>query len=186
MILGEAVLGAAYGAQHPGVEIGDASDEVEHVLLHGVVEKRVDGEITAPCVFLGVGEMDVVRVPPIGVGALAAEGGDLEFLPIEENKHHAKGSAHADGALEQSLDLLGPGRSGDIPVFGGGAKQLIADAAANHVGLVTMGAEGADDVQGSGVAGELAGDSQHAVPYARPGGNSTGAGKSLDGRRRGQ
>ena len=136
--------------------------------MERIEEEAVDGEVAAADVFFGaLGVADGVGVAAVGIGAVGAEGGDLclcvvglgrfgiicfggrvrltEGVGYEDD---SEVGAYGEGAGEEIEDDVGGGAGGYIVVGGGAAEEEIADAAAGEVGLVGMGAEGADDVEG--------------------------------------
>ena len=113
---------------------GSASRSVERV-----VGDRVHREV-APLEILveRAHEDHLVGAPSVAVGALAAEGGDLDVLPrpvaLGEHGDGAVLLAGRDGALapEHARDLGRLGRGGDVEVLGGAAAQEIAHRAADQ------------------------------------------------------
>ncbi len=87
LVFGEAGDGVADGADDAGGEVGLTVDKVEGggcsvgvlVIQERIEEHAVDGEVAAEHIFAGVGgEADRVGAAAVGVGAIVAEGGDLD------------------------------------------------------------------------------------------------------------
>ena len=113
----------------------------------------------------------------VGVGAVAAEGGDLsdgiarggigrvfERRSLVEglvgDEDDAEVGADGEGAREELEDDVGRGGGGHVVVERGAAEEQVADAAAGEVGLVALGAQGFDDAERGF---ELAGGGGHLV-----------------------
>ena len=122
--------------------------------LQRVEEHAVDGEVAALRVLLGRGEHDRVGPAAVGVGAVGAEGGDLDrepFAVVAARADHlddAEAAPRSRCAAEQRPDLLRPGVGGDVVVLRGEAEEFVADAAAGPQGRVPGLLELADDVDG--------------------------------------
>src|SRR5690606_18092479 len=82
------------------------------------------------------------------VGALGAEGGDLDGHAATLHEDDAEVGPDCRGAVEEGLDAVGGGAGGDVEISGGEAEQGVADAPAGEVGDVAVGGEGASDVCG--------------------------------------
>jgi hypothetical protein len=107
----------------------------------GVEEHTVDGEVAAEGVFTGRREDDLVGAAAVGVGAVGAEGGDLDAEVAgvgagAEDLDDAEADADGDGAAEEALDFVGAGGGGDVEVLGDEAEEFVADAAAGEEGFV--------------------------------------------------
>src|SRR6185437_8019754 len=66
----------------------------------------------------------------------------------QRHEHYAKLGAYRVGLREDAHDFLGGGVGCDVVIGGLAAKQEIAHASADEIGLVSMFAEGADDRDG--------------------------------------
>lgn len=66
-----------------------------------VFEEAVDGEVAAVGVFLGGGESDGMGAASIFVGAIGAEGGDLDVVALELYDDDAEVGADFVGAGEK-------------------------------------------------------------------------------------
>jgi hypothetical protein len=79
---------------------------------------------------------------------IVAERGDLVHHPVPvDDADGAVLDPHGRGALEQPLNLLRPGRGGEIEVGVGVAQQGVPQGAAHAPGLVTGGFQHPGDLQ---------------------------------------
>src|SRR5208282_2325345 len=115
-----------------------------------IVEERVDGEVTADRVLVGIAK-DVVatdenivgRVGRVVVGHLdhfglgtAAEGRDLDYLASrEENMGKAKPPPDDAAIAKERADVFGAGARRDIEVLWLAPEQQVSDTASDEVGL---------------------------------------------------
>ena len=100
MILGEAGLGIADGAEDAGIEVASAVDVVDDVVLNRVVEHAVDREVAALGVGGRVAVMHVVGASTVAVIGVAAEGGDFDLVFVQQDHDHAELGADLQGAAE--------------------------------------------------------------------------------------
>lgn len=143
VIFGEPGFGVADGANEFAVQVGLAVDVVDDGLGLGVVEEGVDGEVAAGGVFGGIGfEGYCLRVAAVGVGAIAAEGGDFDAVPEDD----AEVGADEFSAYEEFRKFIGTGIGGNVPVFGLAGEEHVADAAAGEEGSVSGGVESFQDL----------------------------------------
>ena len=107
----------------------------------GVIRHRIDREIaTGQIAIDAIEELDVIRMPPVTIGAVSSVCRDLEGFVIDDDGHGTVLDAGID-RLEAcisscGLDLLGLGRGGDIPIVGNAAHESIAHAPAHDIRLV--------------------------------------------------
>lgn len=162
VILLEAGGGIANGADDAGVEVGAAADVVDEAAGLGVEEEAVDGEVPAEGVLLGGGEGDGLGAAAVAIGAVGAEGGDLDPAGAGGgDDDDAEVGADELGAGEESGDLGRGGGGGDVVVLGVAAEEVVAHRAAGEVGLMAGLVEAVDDFEdvggeGHGEAGSVA------------------------------
>ncbi len=154
LVLGEAQVGLADGADGLCGEVGAASDEVEHggreVAGCGVGQRveqhAVDGEVPAPHILLGRGgEVDGIGPPSVAVRSVVAEGGDLgdalAAVALRAHENDAEVRADGVGLREERLDDIRRRGGGHVDVLGREAEQQVAHGAAGEVGLMARLAE---------------------------------------------
>ena len=142
-VLVEAALRLAHAAEQPALEVGAAAEGVGD-MPRGVHGHGVHGEVPPREVGLQrTAEGDAVGPAVVGVGALGAEGGDLDLAAGGEDGDRAVLYARGHAAREEGEHLLRHGGGGGVPVRGAAAKQAVAHAAPGEYGLVTGRAEGA-------------------------------------------
>lgn len=130
----EAVGGGADGAEGFGFDIAKAVDVVDDFAGGGIFEESVDSEVAPVCVFLWGGEGDGVGATSISVGAVGAEGGDLDVMALVFHDDDAEVSADFIGAGEELEDFCRGGGGGDIVVLGLEVEEFVAHTAAGEVG----------------------------------------------------
>lgn len=164
----EAFLGVADGAEGARFEIGPAVDVVDDFAGEGILKEAVDGEVAALGVFLGRGEFNGFGAATVFVGAIGAEGGDLDHFVIAFHDDDAEVCADGIGSFEKGLDLGGSGGGGEVVVLGFLAEELVADGTTGKVDDMTSLAQDA-----GGFDGELflAGHDEGKVVAMREGGN---------------
>ena len=113
----EALPGNSDRAHDSGLEVGPSAHEVEDLAGGGILEEAVDGEVAPAGIDFCIGERHGLGVTPVAVGAIRAEGGDLEFVSGRAHEDDAEMSAYLIAAGKEAEDLLGPGRGGDVIVF---------------------------------------------------------------------
>lgn len=135
MVFGEALVGVADGADGFVGEILAAVDEVDDLVGLGVVEEAVDGEVAAGGVAGGVGfELDRLGMAAVEVGAIGTECRDFDAVPEDD----AEVGADELSAGEEGSEFGGLGVGGDVEILGLAVEEVIADAAADQVGLVAV------------------------------------------------
>ena len=85
LVFHKAGFGITNGANDPGFEIVLASDEVEDLVLLGIEQQAVDGEVTALHVLARIAsKLNFIGMASIGVANIAAKGGNLdaEFVGV--------------------------------------------------------------------------------------------------------
>ena len=135
VVLFEAAVRRADGADHAVFEVGASADVVEDLAGHGVEEEGVDGEVAAENIFGRICfKHDGVGMPPVGVGAFAAEGGDFGREGAGADEDDAEVSADEFGVgggsgggrrgvhLEDLDHFIGAGVGDDIEILGGAAE----------------------------------------------------------------
>lgn len=144
--------GLADGSDDLALEVLESADVVEDLILEGVVEESVDGEIAALGVFCGRAELDGVGVSAVGVGFIAAEGGDFDGTGRfgAQDGDDAEGGPDGQGAAvtEDLADLFGGSAGRDVVIVGAASEELITDAPAGQDGLVAGLGEPADQLDG--------------------------------------
>jgi hypothetical protein len=139
---------------HPPLDVRHATNPVEHFLALDVVEERVDGEVPAHGVLVGLAERVVVPDQEVlGVSLLflgrAPEGRGLDDLPSrEQHVDQPKPSPDDAGIAEQRSNVVRASAGRDVEVLGGAIEQEIPDAAADDVGLVAVPSKALDDLDG--------------------------------------
>ncbi len=134
MVFAKAKGGVANGADEAAGEIVAAANEVEDFAGEGIEEEAVDGEVAAGGVSGGGSlEGDAIGPAAVGVGVLAAIGGDFDAI----DEHDAEVGADAEGIGKEGLHLLRRGTRGDVVVGGLAVEQEVADAAADPVSGVS-------------------------------------------------
>ena len=135
---------------------------VEDLAPIEIVEERVDREVAAERVFVGLAEDvvaadeevvdDVVGSSSGAPGRVAPEGGDLDDLAAAE-EHVREAEAPADDAAvaEERAHVFGAGAGRDVEVLRASAEEEVADAAADEVRLEAAALEAANDLGGVGV-----------------------------------
>ena len=96
----------ADGADDPLFKIFLATDKIENLLLDGIVEHAIDGEVASFSVLLGSCRIDASGPSSIDVAAVFAEGSDFIMVPLLDDDDDAKGNSDRNGAGKQSLDLF--------------------------------------------------------------------------------
>ena len=76
----DAADGMANGTEKPGLEIGFASDEVDHFITNRTVKESVDCEVPALRVFFRRGVGHHPRLPAIFETAIGPESGYLDMV----------------------------------------------------------------------------------------------------------
>lgn len=144
--------GLADGSDDLALEVIESTDVVEDLILEGVVEESVDGEIAALGVLSGRAELDGVGVSAVGVGFIAAEGGDFDVTGRfgSQDGDNAEGGPDGQSAAvtEDLSDLFGGSAGSDVIIVGAASEELIADAPAGQDGLVAGLGEPADQLDG--------------------------------------
>ena len=175
LVLGEAALRIADGADDAGLQVVAAADKIEHaIVVQRVHQQAVDGEVAALHVLLRVfGVADAVGMASVGVGAVVAEGRDLDVVRMlgrngrwrrlvwvpnpsflclagsfQRYQHNAELRADGVGLREDAHDLRRRGIGGDIVIGGGDAEQRVADAASGEISLEAAVAKLANDIGG--------------------------------------
>ena len=127
-------------AQSAGLEVGHATEIVEHLVADRVVIERVDGEVATQRVFMLRAEDIVAKHPTmligLGIGLQGAKGGGFDGLAPEHDMDDLEAPPDDAGAAKECLHFLGRGIGGDVEVFGLQPEQRVANAAADHEGLV--------------------------------------------------
>ena len=134
-------------------------------VVDGIVEKRVDREVSAPGVFLNgsefvvaenhvfrsggaLGGIHLLRSGSVVFGLLA-EGADLQNLlaVIEMNQTETAADDHAALLPENLFHLFGRGGCGNIVILRLTVQQKIADGAAHDVGFIPSILKGGDNIR---------------------------------------
>ena len=146
-VLGEAAGRLPHAAEQPGGQILLAVEQIHQAPL-GMPGHGVDGEIPAGKVVLqAAGKGHGIRVAAVGIGPVAAEGGDFNgVVPGGHPGDGAVGRAGLHQALpgKAGLCLLGQGAGGDVPVRGRLAQQGIPHAAPHAPGPEAPGLQAAE------------------------------------------
>ncbi len=154
-VFGEARAGVSDRAYQAGIQVFHAAHEVKDRIpglprcgKHLRVQHHaVDGEVAAlHILFRAVGESHRVRVPAVGIGAIAAKGGDFGhnlLVPggLATDQDDAEMRAHGKGLVEQGEHLIRRRAGGDVEVLRLAAQQQVAHTTAHEVGLMTGGAQ---------------------------------------------
>ena len=144
MVFGEPSVRVADGADGFVGEVVAAVDVVDDLIGLAVVEEAVDGEVAAGGVAGGVGfELDGLGVAAVEVGAVGTECRDFDAVPEDD----AEVGADQFGAGEEGGELGWLGVGGDVEILGLAAEEVIADAAADQIGLVAAGVEARENLR---------------------------------------
>ena len=135
-VLAEAGHGIADGAEGAGLEVGLATDEVDKVFRHRIVEHAVDGEIAAGGVLFGGVKRDHLGAASVEVLVVGAEGGDFEGVAVFHDKDDAEVGADRLGVGKKFLHFVRFGRGGNVIIVGMESKKFVAHAAAGKIGGV--------------------------------------------------
>ena len=116
------------------------------------IEKQaIDREVASLCIFFSGTVGHAVRVSPVAVALVAAEGGHFDVAGVagSDDRDDTKGDADVAGppAAEDLPNLLGSGVGGDIVVLRPFAAELITHTAAGPQRLVPALAKLADNAQ---------------------------------------
>ena len=84
----------------------------------------------------------------IGVGTLAAEGGDLDRVAAGAHQNDAEVGTDEVGRWEKPGDFIGPRIGDDVEILGRTAEQEIAYTAADKERLIALGAQCQRDFAG--------------------------------------
>ena len=84
-------------------------------------------------------------MPAVGVGSIAAKGGDLGRDLPGADQDDAEVCTHGKGLLEQGQHLIWRRAGGDVEVLGRAAQHQVAHAAANEISLMAGGAQPGHD-----------------------------------------
>ena len=137
MVLAEAGVGIADGADQPGVEIGTAPDVIQRLPGFGIHHEAVDGEVAAQHVGLRVGfKVHGVGPAAVFIFVVAAEGGHFHLREGVAHQNHAEVRADQTGIGKQVHDAVRPRVGGKVEILGSGPAQQIAHATADEPGLV--------------------------------------------------
>ncbi|RIH90468.1 hypothetical protein Mterra_00450 [Calidithermus terrae] len=135
VVLAEALAWVAHGPDQPGLVVALPVEGVHHLPLsaHG---DGPDGEVAPRQVLVDVPAPGHLGPAPVGLH-VAAEGGHLEGVVLDEHRDGAVLEARGDGLeavrLRQPQRLLGRGRGGEVEVFGLAAEQDVAHRAPDEV-----------------------------------------------------
>ena len=161
-ILAEADDGVTDRVDSAARDVFHAAAPVEDLPPVEVVEERVDREVAANGVLVGVtehvvaadqqvvGAVGVVRVD-LGLGA-PPKRGDLDDLPAaEQHVRQPEASADDTAVAKQRADVLGAGAGRDVVVLRCPPEQQVAHAPADEVGLKPAALQPSDDPRRIGV-----------------------------------
>ncbi len=140
IVLSDALVRIADEAHAFGKDIVEAADMIVHDAI-GVDRQAVDGEV-AP---LRIANPVAAECDP-GLAAerlgILAQGGDLERLAIDHQRHGAVLNAGRDaldaGRLGAADHLGGQGSGRDIDIAGRNLQERVADRAADHARLLAV------------------------------------------------
>ena len=141
LILCKALGGDTDGAKNTCLQILTPSHEIENISPNWIVEESVHCEITSPCIPLGIGKGDTLRVPSIVIGSIAPEGGDLNLMDSLQHEDHTKLCPYGNCPRKECLDLLGTGIRRHIIVVGCESQHGVTDASAGIESLKPCGAQ---------------------------------------------
>ena len=154
--------GKAHTPQHPQAVLLKAPGRVAHTAdksrcqilpapvevdepLPGVIGHGVDGKVPPLQIPLQAGgKGHPVGVPPVGIGAVHPEGGDLQGQAVHQHRHRAvlQPRLHQTESGKHPLGLLRPGAGGQVKVGEGSpAPQQLPHCAPYQIGPVAGGVE---------------------------------------------
>ena len=131
-IFGKALRRIANRADNSLLQIRSTANEIDDLILFGIEEHPVDGEVPPRRVFLGCREMHFDRTPPIEISAIRAKGRDLELESVLEHHDHAEMRPDRVGARKDLLHDFRPRIGGDVDVFRHLTPQQIAHTTARR------------------------------------------------------
>ena len=147
----EALEGIADAAHEALGEILLASEGIDEVAPHRIEGHRVEREVAAAQVRFDLGvKVDLGGAAAIEVGALGAEGRDLEALAALADRDRPVLDAGRDRLREHALHLFGAGAGRDVEVLRRRTAEEIAHAPTDEEGLVTRGLEAFDHLERRG------------------------------------
>src|SRR5690606_32297880 len=120
----------AYGADEPGLNIGETVEGIDHRACGGIPRHRVHGEVAAGQVlFDRRAEGYLSGAPAVLVAQIFAERGHFDaahgLVPCRLRWDHADGTetgADVVGAWKKPSHRLGPGVGGHVPIVGKAAE----------------------------------------------------------------
>src|SRR5204863_278407 len=122
----------ADGADQFRFQIGPATDEIDHFVLHGIEKHSVDREIAPPRIFLWRGKMNLARTTSVQINIVGTEGRDFELESVFQNDNDSEVRADRISAREQFLHFLRARVGGDVDVFRRKLTHHVAHAAAGE------------------------------------------------------
>ena len=130
----------------PELQIPHAAHMVDRVLGPGDLQEPVDREVPALYVLpLVDGVCHGVRPPAVAVSVVPPKRGHFGDVVAVGHSDHAVAATELPRAREDRDHLVGKGACRDVAILHLQAQLLVADAAANPVGLVTATDQFADD-----------------------------------------
>jgi len=127
---------------NPSRQIRPPADEIDHLARRRIEQQGINGEVAPQRVLPGIVlEPHALRMPPIRVLEVAAEGGHFHLRPVLAHQHDPEVRPHLARAGKQSQQLRGRGRAGDVEVLRNPAQQQVAHAPAHQKGPVPRGAQ---------------------------------------------
>ena len=134
VIFAEPFVGRTDRADHFQTQIRFAADPIAQLVLDGVIEQAIHGEIAPQRIRLGIPENHLARPAPILVIGLSTKSRDLKLVVSLQDDNDAKFSAHSDGAGKKSLDLFRERGGYNVKIIGLAAQQKVANTAADPKG----------------------------------------------------
>ena len=172
LVLGEPMLGIANGADNPFFQVFAPAYKVDHFAAHRIEQHAVNGKVASSDILPRIlREPNFIRMAPIRIANVAAEGGHLHSMSMSRNAHLPAISLRRDAAGNVSClqrlrhrhehnpklrshrvrlrkdrhDLLRSSIGGHVKVFRFPPQQQIAYTPPNQVGLKTPLTQGLDD-----------------------------------------
>jgi hypothetical protein len=157
LVFGKTQRGITDGSDAPGFEVLLPSHEVEHLVIYGIEQQTVDGEVAALNVFAGIsGEADLVGMAAIRVADVGPKGCNLNGVTLSggalffRNREEHNSELRADGVCfrENPHDFFRASIGGDVVIGRFAAEEQIAYAPAYEIRLMAMIPEGTNDRNG--------------------------------------
>ncbi len=150
VVFGKALLGTSNGTDQARANVVHTVDEIQDVVLQGIVEQAVDREVTATCVVFSIAESNLIGMPTVGIVAILAErcNFDLADRASTENRYHSERLSDRQRAIltKQLANLFGASTGCDVVVVRWVSHDLVANTSPCEQCLIARGLQFADDL----------------------------------------